>query len=74
MEDKTKQAGTELCQAQVKLEVIVGDLKKASAAKKVRKGGIGSALRTFPIFGSAFGPLWSEKVGIFTSRDEKADI
>ena len=29
-----------------------------SVAKKVRKGGIGSALRTFFIFGSAFGPHW----------------
>ena len=43
-----------------------------SAAKKVRKVGIGSALRTFLIFGSAFGPHWREKVGIFASRDKES--
>ena len=42
-----------------------------SAAKKVRKGGIGSAMRTLLIFGSAFGPHWSEKVGILASRDKE---
>ena len=41
-----------------------------SAAKKVHKGGIGSALQTFLIFGSSFGPHRSKKVGIFVSRDK----
>ena len=42
----------------------------ASAAKKVRKGGIMAALRTFLIFVSAFGPHWTQKVGTLPSIDE----
>ena len=41
-----------------------------SAAKKVRKGVIGSTLRTYLIFGSSFGLHWNKKVGIFVSWDK----
>ena len=47
---------------------IVGH--QTSATKKFRKEGIRSALRTFLIFGSAFGPHWTQKVGIFPPIDE----
>ena len=47
---------------------------ECSVTKKVRKGGIRSALRTFLIFGSAFGPHWSKKVGILPPGIKKADI
>ena len=45
--------------------VRILSLNICSVTKKVRKGGIGSALRTFLIFGSAFGPHWGKKSGHF---------
>ena len=51
-------------------EIDHARLISVSAPKKVRKGGFRSAMRTFLIFGSAFGPHLTQKVGIFSPIDD----